>query len=98
MGMKRRTAPGILAEAEKHGGVIPTYAPDRTPTPHYMRGGLECIDAMRAIASPEAFAEHCRLTAFKYLWRMGEKDSAAKELAKAEDYVRWARERLEGDQ
>lgn len=67
----------------------------RDLVPHYVRGGHECIDVIRAISTREAFVEHCRLTAFKYLWRLGEKDDPAKELKKAEDYVRWARERLE---
>ena len=70
----------------------------RDPVPHYMRGKFECIDVMREISTPEEFVAHCRLTAFKYLWRLGEKDDPAKELKKAEDYVRWARERLEEEE
>ena len=62
---------------------------------HYVRGGVECIDVMRAISTREEFVAFCRLTAFKYLWRLGEKDDPTKELKKVEDYVRWARERLE---
>lgn len=69
---------------------------ERRKQPHYTRGGLECIDAMRAISTQAEFVGFCRLTAFKYLWRLGEKDDPAKELRKAEDYIRWARERLEG--
>jgi hypothetical protein len=67
----------------------------RDPVEHYMRGGIECIDAMRAVSTREEFVAHCRLTALKYLWRLGEKDDPSKELKKAEDYIRWARERLE---
>jgi hypothetical protein len=67
----------------------------KDPVPHYMRGGFECIEVMRAISTPEEFAAHCRLTALKYLWRLGEKDDPAKEAKKAEDYVRWLRETLE---
>jgi hypothetical protein len=66
----------------------------RDEVKHYMRGGVECIDAMRAISTREEFVAYCRLNAFKYLWRLGEKDDPAKELQKAEDYVRWAKERL----
>jgi hypothetical protein len=67
----------------------------RDPVEHYMRGGIECIDAMRAVSTREEYVAHCRLTALKYLWRLGEKDDPSKELKKAEDYIRWARERLE---
>jgi uncharacterized protein with ATP-grasp and redox domains len=67
----------------------------RTPVNHYMRGGVECIDVMRAISSPKEFQAHCRLTAFKYLYRLGEKDDPLREAKKAEDYVRWLRMSLE---
>jgi len=62
---------------------------------HYMRGGIECIDVMRAIATPSEFVAFCRLTAFKYLFRFGEKDDSLYEARKAEDYIRWMRETLE---
>jgi hypothetical protein len=68
----------------------------RDPVNHYMRGGLECIDAMRAIATPAEFQAYCRLTAFKYLWRIGEKDDPVAEAKKAMDYARWMYESLEG--
>jgi hypothetical protein len=67
----------------------------RTPVDHYMRGGLECIDAMKAISTPAEFQAFCRLTAFKYLWRLGEKDNPAKENKKAQDYLRWLAQSLE---
>jgi len=66
----------------------------REPVDHYMRGGLECIDAMRAISSPEEFRGYLRLTAFKYLWRLGEKDLPANEAKKCGDYVRWLQDEL----
>jgi len=72
----------------------PKYS--RPPVDHYIRGGIECIDVMRAISTPQEFAAYCRLTAIKYLYRMGEKDDPAKEARKAEDYIRWMRETLEG--
>lgn len=65
------------------------------PNGHYRTGEYECIDVMRAISTPAEFAAHCRLTAFKYLWRIGRKDDPLKEARKAEDYVRWMREALE---
>lgn len=61
----------------------------RDPVDHYMRGGLECIDAMKAISTPEEFRGYLRLTALKYLWRLGEKDCPAKEAKKAKDYITW---------
>jgi len=80
---------------EVHGlaGYLPSD-PERTPEPHYMRGGIECIDAMRAVSTPADFQAFCRLTAFKYLWRLGEKDTALRESKKALDYARWLHESL----
>ena len=73
-------------------------SPDgRTPVEHYMRGGIECIDAMKAISTPEEFQAFCRLTAFKYLWRLGEKDNPAYEAKKASDYLMWLQQSLESE-
>lgn len=63
---------------------------------HYTSGGIECIDAMRAIATPEEIAAHCRLTAFKYLWRAGKKGPAAEDFRKAAWYLVTGAEALEG--
>jgi len=67
----------------------------RDTVSHYCSGDYECIDVMRAISTRDEFVAFCRLTAIKYLWRLGKKDDPARELKKAEDYMRWARERLE---
>jgi hypothetical protein len=67
---------------------------DRDPVPHYQRGGIECIDVMKAISTPEEFRGYLRLNAIKYLWRLGEKDDPAKEVKKALDYVRWLHDEM----
>ena len=69
----------------------------RTPVDHYMRGGYECIDVMRAISTPEGFQAHCHLTAFKYLYRLGEKDDPIQEVRKARDYLMWLQQSLEDE-
>ena len=70
----------------------------RDPVSHYMTGGYECIDVMKAISTPEEYRGYLRLTAFKYLWRLGKKDLPAKEAKKALDFVSWLHAELEGDQ
>lgn len=67
----------------------------RDPVGHYIRGGLECIDVIKAISTEEEYRGYLRLSAVKYLWRLGEKDDPAKEAKKAEDFVRWLKESLE---
>ena len=69
----------------------------RVPVEHYMRGGMECIDALKAISTKEEFTGHLRLNAIKYLWRLGEKDDPAREVKKALDYVTWLHDELKED-
>lgn len=65
---------------------------EESASPGHYKGDIECVEAMRQICSATEFAAHCRLTAFKYLWRAGEKGPAAIDYAKAEVYCRWAKE------
>lgn len=54
---------------------------------HYKLGGIETIDYMQAKSTPEEFKGHLRLTAIKYLSRVGHKDDFAQELHKAKWYI-----------
>ena len=36
---------------------------------HYTKGGIECIDAIRAALTPEEFRGYCKGNAMKYTWR-----------------------------
>jgi len=55
--------------------------------PHYTVGGIETIDYMKAKSTTEEFKGHLRLTALKYLSRMGHKDDSLKDLKKAQWYL-----------
>ena len=54
---------------------------------HYMLGGIETIDYMKAKSTPEEFKGHLRLTAIKYLSRTGYKGDALEDLKKAQWYL-----------
>ena len=54
---------------------------------HYMSGGIEAIDYMKAKSTPEEFRGHLRLTTIKYLSRAGLKDDTLKDLKKAQWYL-----------
>lgn len=41
---------------------------------HYKDGEIECIDAMEASMTPEAFAGYCKGNVQKYIWRYEKKD------------------------
>lgn len=54
---------------------------------HYAgHGGVECIEAIQASMSAEAFAGYCKGNVLKYLWRYTEK-GGAEDLEKAKWYL-----------
>ena len=55
--------------------------------PHYKIGGIETIDYMKAKSTPEEFKGHLRLTALKYMSRIGYKGDALEDLKKAQWYL-----------
>lgn len=62
---------------------------------HYNKGGIECIDALRACLTEEEFIGFCKGNALKYLWRCGNKDAPVQELKKAEWYIKRCIDTLE---
>ncbi len=62
---------------------------------HYKVGGIETIDYMRAKSTPEEFEGYLRLSAIKYLSRVGHKNGDH-DAARAEEYKKalWFIERL----
>ena len=55
---------------------------------HYAKGGVECIDAIRASMSPEAFAGFCKGNVIKYVFRYEQK-GGIEDLRKASVYLDW---------
>lgn len=53
---------------------------------HYTAGGIECIDAIEASMTPEAFKGYCKGNAMKYIWRY-EKKGSVESLQKAIWYL-----------
>lgn len=67
-----------------------TAAPGHDPVDHpshYTAGGIECIDAIEAAMTTEAFVGFCRGNAMKYVWRAGLKGDPAEDLRKAAWYL-----------
>lgn len=50
---------------------------------HYTNGGIECIDAMKAMLSREEFIGYLRGNAFKYMWRCRNKGKTQEDVQKA---------------
>jgi len=53
---------------------------------HYTKGGIECIDAIRAALTPEEFRGYCKGNAIKYSWRERHK-GGNEDLKKASWYL-----------
>lgn len=54
---------------------------------HYTEGCIECIDAIKASMSSEAFTGYLKGNAMKYIWRYEKKGKSIEDLSKAKWYV-----------
>ena len=81
------TVETVLSNAE---GTISITDPVNHPS-HYTSGEIECIDAIKASMSKEAFCGFLKGNVQKYLWRYEKKINPAEDIKKAG----WYRDRLE---
>lgn len=54
---------------------------------HYAKGEIECIDAMKASMTKEAFKGALKFNVMKYLWRYESKQNPKEDLQKAQWYL-----------
>jgi hypothetical protein len=73
--------------------VYPTPPAENDPaSPNYYKtGGIECIDAIRAMLGKEGFEAYCRGNVIKYNWRYKAKNGL-EDLKKAAVYQEWLNE------
>lgn len=64
---------------------------------HYKHNGIETIDYMKAVSTEEEFKGHLRLTAIKYISRLGKKDCPKQEIKKAVWYLNKLLEEYEAE-
>tara|TARA_R110000824_G_scaffold45389_4_gene131303 strand:- start:675 stop:1079 length:405 start_codon:yes stop_codon:yes gene_type:complete len=87
---------GVLLKGEPaEKNMVESYDAVNNPA-HYNTGSIECIDAMEAMLSEEEFIGYLRGNSFKYRWRMRHKESAVKDLQKAQWYERKLQNIIEG--
>ena len=55
--------------------------------PHYTKGGIECIDAIRSSMTDDQFAGYLKGNVMKYLWRLDHKGTRAQDAKKAQWYM-----------
>lgn len=56
--------------------------------PHYTKGGIECIEAIKASLSQDGFNGYLKAAVIKYLWRYEHKGKPVEDLKKAEWYLK----------
>lgn len=64
---------------------------DQVNHPSHYQGSIECIDAIEASMSPDAFKGYLKGNAMKYLWRAGKKgnlNDAITDLEKSTWYIK----------
>ena len=72
-------------------------AQDAINPSHYKHNGIETIDYMKAVSTKEEFKGHLRLTAIKYISRLGKKDCPKQEIKKAIWYLNKLLEEYEAE-
>lgn len=63
---------------EEYSAIRPSY---------YNDSEISCIDAMVSAFGREATAHFCKVNAFKYIWRLGNKDDESQEVGKIKWYL-----------
>ena len=64
---------------------------------HYLKGGLECIQVIKAQLTPEQYKGYLYGNVIKYMWRWQDKNGE-EDLRKAEHYLQWLREEAQNEQ
>lgn len=83
--MRGVRVPPIETVVQGTGEPAPAFDPVQRPE-HYTSGAIECIDAIAAAMSVEAFRGFLRGNALKYLWRY-ERKGGVEDLNKAQFYL-----------
>lgn len=76
---------------------VPKSNPPKSTQPsHYLKGGMECIDVIKAaVSNLPPYEAVCVANIIKYVWRYRDKDGI-KDLRKAKHYLEWLIESFEG--
>ena len=61
---------------------------------HYNQAGIECIEYIKQVLGLDGFIAYCRGNVMKYNHRAFYKGNPTEDMAKAEQYLKWANETL----
>lgn len=74
--------------------MLESSKPDNVNHPkHYLKGGLECIQVIKAQLTPEQYEGYLYGNVIKYMWRWKEKNGL-EDLRKAAHYLMWLQEEV----
>ena len=74
---------------------IPKQYDNVSKPSHYNHsGGIECIEYIKQVLGKEGFIAYCRGNVMKYNHRAFYKGNPTEDMAKAEQYLKWANETL----
>ena len=83
-----------LCLCRKKDGPIVVDKTDNVNRPkHYLKGGLECIQVIKAQLTPEQYKGYLYGNVLKYMWRWPEKNGI-EDLRKAAHYLMWLQEEV----
>ena len=82
---------GICSECN-----VPEQYNNVTKPSHYNQAGIECIEYIKQVLGLQGFVDYCRGNVMKYNHRASYKGNETEDLAKAEQYLKWANEALKG--
>ena len=75
--------------------MLESSKPDNVNHPkHYLKGGLECIQVIKAQLTPEQYEGYLYGNVIKYMWRWQDKNGL-EDLRKAAKYLEWLQKEVE---
>jgi len=77
----------LLEHAVEEASKLPLYSDPVNHPNHYASSGIECIEAIKASMTEEAFWGYLKGNVQKYLWRYEKKVAPAEDLKKASWYL-----------
>ena len=77
----------LLAIQAEEAAKLPLYSDPVNHPNHYASSGIECIEAIKASMTEEAFRGYLKGNVQKYLWRYEKKVAPAEDLKKASWYL-----------
>lgn len=86
--------PSGIEHNEAYEKIINGYLGDAINPSYYKNMQCETIDYMKAISTMQEYQGHLRLTALKYISRVGKKDKSSQEIGKAIWYLEKLKESL----